>query len=384
MTYFDVDYRTPLNDDVISDDAMREIMLEAGHSSEFISMTTAQGTMEYIDNDQGWLNELIEVDKNLKACCTDTCYLNIAMLAQPVVYDSDNYVLRGSPLLDALIEAYVALDWVFYQTSIGQHYRPSPYAETFLRAFRDCAFLHACIETDTPIMSWVEAENTVTEINNRLLSWRSYISTRSFDHECKRAYYNSRRNRKSMREWVNALFQKHAYLQVIRVDLGYRKDIATSVPYEMASTQRAKFCKYFHHELLFAHMVGYAWKLEWGVSRGFHYHFLFFFDASQVQNDVLRAQWIGEYWSQKITNGDGTYYSCNHNADTTYYYNALGKMAYHDVNKRQGLEYIISYLTKPDEYASLAVSGRTFFHSRTPHSSGGPRPGRPRQYPSAF
>ncbi|TDX21255.1 uncharacterized protein DUF3296 [Modicisalibacter xianhensis] len=384
MTYFDDDYRTPLNDDVISDDAMRKIMLEAGHSSEFIGMTTAQGTMEYIDNDQIWLNELIEVDKKLKVFCTDSCYLDMAMLAQPVAYNSDNYVLRGSLLLDVLIEAYVVLDWFFYQTSVGQHYRPSPYAETFLRDFRDCAFLHACIETDTPIVSWVEAENTVTELNNRLLSWRSYISTPSFDYECKRAYHNSNKNRKSMREWVNALFQKHAYLQVIRVDLGYRKDIATSVPYEMARDQRATFCKYFHHEPLFAHMVGYAWKLEWGVSRGFHYHFLLFFDASQVQNDVLRAQWIGEYWSKKITNGDGTYYSCNHKAEETYYYNALGKMAYHDVHKRQGLEYIISYLTKSDEYASLAVSGRTFFHSRTPRLPDGTRRGRPRESTSAF
>lgn len=384
MTHFDDSYRTPLNDDIISEDAMREIMREAGHSSEFIGMTTAQGTIEHIDNDQGWLNDLIEVDKKLKACCVDTRYLDVAMLAQPIVYNSEDYILRGSPLLDALIEAYVVLDWVFYQTSVGQHYRPGPYAESFLRAFRSNAFLHACIETDTPTVPWIEAENTVTELNNRLLGWRSYLSTPGFDHECRRAYDNSRKNRKGMREWVNALFQKHAYLQVIRVDVGYRKNIATSVPYEMASFQRARFCKYFHHDPLFAHMVGYAWKLEWGVSRGFHYHFLFFFDASQVQNDVLRAQWIGEYWSNKITNGDGTYYSCNHKAEETYYYNALGKMAYYDAHNRQGLECIISYLTKPDEYASLAVSGRTFFHSRTPPSSGGPRPGRPRQYRSAF
>ncbi|PWW28487.1 YagK/YfjJ domain-containing protein [Chromohalobacter israelensis] len=384
MLPFNDDNLTPLNDDIINEDAMRAIMLESGPSSEFIGMTMADGATEYIENDQGWLNDLIAVDKLLKACRGEARYLDVTMLAQSVAYNSDSYTLQGDPLLDAIIEAFVVLESIFHLTSIGQHYRPSPYAESFLCAFRGFAFLHACVEIDTPFMSWADAESTVSELNNRLLSWRAYMSNPGFNNQCRRAYRNSRENRESMSEWIDTLFKNHAYLQVIRVDLGYRKEIATSVPYEMANSQRTKFCKAFHYNPLFKHMVGYAWKLEWGQSRGFHYHLLFFFDASQVQKDVIRAQWIGELWSQKFTDGNGTYYNCNFNADTNYYYNALGKMSYYDDKKFKGLRYLVNYLTKVDEYASLAVSGMTFFHSRTPPLPSGPRPGRHRQYPSAF
>lgn len=375
---------TPLNNDILSEDDMRAIMHETGFPTEFISMTTATGTTEYIENDQSWLNDLIEADNHLHACLAETRFLDLPMLAQPVAYNSDNYTLRGDTLLESLIEAFVVLETIFNVTTIGQLYRPSPYATSFLCNFQDCAFLHTCLETDTPSMTWADAERAVNDLNHRLLNWRAYISKPGFHYQCRRAYRNSQENRSSLKEWIDELFQSHAYLQVLRVDLGYRKEIATHVTYEKTSAQRARLCKAFHYNPLFKHMVGYAWKLEWGNSRGFHYHFLFFFDASQVKNDVIRAQWIGELWSRTITNGEGTYYNCNSHADTKYFYNALGKVGYHDTHKAKGLEYIANYLTKEDEYASLAVSGKTFFHSRTPPRPRGPRLGRPRQYPSVY
>ncbi|MBZ9557332.1 inovirus-type Gp2 protein [Halomonas coralii] len=384
MTPIDDDNLTTLNDDIISEDAMRAIMMEAGPSGEFIGMMTASGTTEYIENDQVWLNDLIAVDKQLKACFVETRYLDVSMLAQPVAYNSDSYSLRGDPLLDTLIEAFVVLETIFNLTSIGQIYRPSPYAESFLRAFSGCVFLHTCVETDTPFMSWTDAESTVSDLNSRLLSWRAYMSTPNFKYQCSKGYRNSRENRNSMKNWVSALFQSHAYLQVIRVDVGYRKDIATSVPYALANDHRAKLCKAFHYHPIFENMIGYSWKLEWGQSRGFHYHLLFFFDASKVQKDVIRAQWVGELWSQKITNGSGTYYNCNIDAEKNYFYNALGKMSYYDADKRAGLKYLIHYLTKVDEYASLVVPGKTFFHSRTPPLPDGVRRGRPRKYDEVF
>ncbi|WP_280553489.1 inovirus-type Gp2 protein [Halomonas sp. 25-S5] len=384
MTPFDDGNLTPLNDDIISEDAMRAIMLEAAPSDELIGMTTAAGTTEYIENDQAWLNELIAVDKKLKACCVETRYLDVSMLAQPVAYNSDSYALRGDPLLDTLIEAFVELEEIFNRSSIGQLYRPSPYAESFLCSFRGCVFLHTCIDTDMPFMSWTDAESTVSDLNNRLRNWRAYIWTKNFKYQCNKGYRNSRENRNSMNGWVSDLFQVNAYLQVIRVDVGYRKEIATSVPYAFANDHRAKLCKAIHYHPIFKHIIGYAWKLEWGKSRGFHYHLLFFFDASKVKRDVIRAQWIGELWSKAITNGDGTYYNCNFNAEKKYRYNALGKMSYYDAEKRVGLQYLINYLTKVDEYASLAVSGKTFFHSRTPQLPNGPCRGRPREYQSVF
>lgn len=170
----------------------------------------------------------------------------------------------------------------------------------------------------------------------------------------------------------------------IRVDLSYLKEMAIRVSYEQASAHREQLCKKFYYHPLFKHLLGYAWKLEWGEEKGFHYHFLLFFDASQVQQDIVQAQKIGEFWNLDITDGEGTYYNCNNDAEENYTYNALGKIAYHHTNKLKGLKYLIDYLTKPDEYAYLAVTGKTFFHSRAPKLPEGPRRGKPRQSEPVF
>lgn len=52
---------------------------------------------------------------------------------------------------------------------------------------------------------------------------------------------------------------------------------------------------------LFDNRVGYVWKLEYGIDKGFHYHMMI--------QDINIAKMIGEYWAAVITHYRGLYYS---------------------------------------------------------------------------
>jgi hypothetical protein len=128
------------------------------------------------------------------------------------------------------------------------------------------------------------------------------------------------------------------------------------------------------------HMLGYAWKLEYGPDKGWHYHLLFIFDGSNVREDQTLAMFIGDYWKNVITQCRGSYYNCNAFKDS-YKTLGIGMINYHDLELRQGLYQAAKYLTKPDYYARAIVLGndRTFARKATLKPKDG-NIGRPRSF----
>lgn len=95
----------------------------------------------------------------------------------------------------------------------------------------------------------------------------------------KKAYYRAvRDNLKSYKDYVKALFNKYARLLVVRVDLGYYKMVQTS--YQQFITDIDTFLKKISYHPVFQNKVGYIWKLEYGLQKGFHVHLLVFFDGA--------------------------------------------------------------------------------------------------------
>lgn len=330
-----------------------------------------------------WRQDLIEIDRQLKELARVEALLNSDRLILPDSYGSDVVVLAPDALLETLTTIYTVLVTMFHETDIGQHYRPSPYATSFLWAFSSCAYLREAGFYQPPTMSRQIAEQTVLELNQRLMAWHQFLKEPAFARECYRSRRNSRNNYQSLRKLIDALFKRYGRLTVLRVDLSYSKMDGPYIDYETARYHREQLCETFHRHELFVHLLGYAWKLEWKPKKGFHYHFLFFFHGHHVQEDVPHAQRIGELWARSITGGQGHYYNCNRNAENVYHYNALGRIDYHDFEKQRGLDYIARYLTKIDEYAEMLVTGRKFQTSPMRDVPEGPRPGRPRKYPAS-
>jgi hypothetical protein len=179
------------------------------------------------------------------------------------------------------------------------------------------------------------------------------------------------KNYQSMINYIDNLFTRHSRLLVIRIDLGYRKDIDTPFlneeeiyqKYCQAKVDREHLFRNMRSNALFNHMVGYIWRLEYGEDKGFHNHMIFFYDGSQVQQDVTIGRMIGEYWVNVITQGRGLYYNCNAYKDD-YQYCGIGMINHYDMQLIVNLKLAAQYLAKPDDYMTAYMQnmeiGRTF------------------------
>ena len=121
------------------------------------------------------------------------------------------------------------------------------------------------------------------------------------------------------------------------------------------------------------HMLGYAWKLEYGPDK-------VIFEGSKVREDQTLAMLIGDYWKNFITQGRGTYHNCNAFKDG-YKTLGVGMINYYDLELREGLFQAAKYLTKQDSYARALVPGndRTFGRKATLNPKDG-NTGRPRSF----
>jgi len=370
-----------LDNDAMTDDDMLD-WLSAWYSPE--RTTNALGQPITRPPDYYWRQDLIHVDQQLKGLAGHRPMLDAERLIQPHAFGSDAVVLAPDALLDQLTTLYTVLVTLFRETAIGQHYQPSPYATRFLWAFENCAYLQEAGCHQPPPLSRDLAERVVIELNQRLDAWYQSLKQPDFTYECNRNRRNSRNNHQRMRELIEALFDCYSRLQVIRVDLGYTAFDSPYIDYETARYHREQLCQAFNTHPLFKHLVGYAWKLEWQPTKGFHYHVFLFFNGHQRQEDITHARLIGELWVQSITGGQGLYYNCNLDAERNYHHNAMGRIDYYDFEKQRGLYELAKYLTKIDEYAAMLVTGRTFQTSRKPTLPAGPRRGRPRQFPASW
>jgi hypothetical protein len=179
-------------------------------------------------------------------------------------------------------------------------------------------------------------------------------------------------NNGSIDDYIDNLFSRYSRLLVLRVDLDYKKDVDvrfmnTNEVYEsywQAKEDREHLFRNMRSNSLFDDMVGHIWKLEYGKKAGFHTHMVFFYDGSQVQQDVTIGRMIGEYWVNNITQGRGRAYNCNAKKEK-YDRCGIGMINHYDIQLIKYLkEEAASYLAKPDEYISAFMKdmkiGRSF------------------------
>ena len=182
------------------------------------------------------------------------------------------------------------------------------------------------------------------------------------------------RNRASLNRYVNTLFEQHAKILVIRVDLHYNRAVTSAT----ALDDRDRYLRVVKRR--FDYLLGYIWKLEYGASRGFHYHMTFLFNGTKRQRDLVLGRLLGELWVALTE--DGSYHNCNARRDKYQSYNrdGLGNIPYSDLARRDNLLFALDYLTKHDEavLAELPERYRTFGKMELPEWSA--VAGRPRHY----
>ena len=195
---------------------------------------------------------------------------------------------------------------------------------------------------------------------------------------------NSKHMTESTSKYLDDLFDYTSRIQVIRLDLGYNKKHASEASLEQIN-------KDFAHLLdnrrtkpsVFKNMIGHIAKREYTEDKGLHIHGIFFYDGHTISKDAYKGDQIGEYWKNKITNGQGIYHNCNREKEK-YSECALGMIDHSDTAKRTILkEKAIGYLCKTEQSIDpIKQSGqeRSFTRGIAPRRKS--NAGRPREIDS--
>ena len=158
------------------------------------------------------------------------------------------------------------------------------------------------------------------------------------------------RGRRSGEEYIGALFEKWSRLLVIRIDFGFHSDkplLPHTTRLHEAQEHLLRFLNNKRGKRLYASVVGYIWRLEYGKEKGYHYHLIFFFDGSKVRKDEYIASKIGEDWIE-VTDGKGIYHNCNAHKQK-YKRLGIGMISHEDREKRQNLLNVLAYMHKEEQ-----------------------------------
>lgn len=191
---------------------------------------------------------------------------------------------------------------------------------------------------------------------------------------------NTNKRLESAIEYVDALQEQYSKLNVIRVDLAYKKPYSDDVTLDEATKDLDRMFNNMRSKpLIFDGKVGYICKKEYTEDRGVHLHTTLFFDGQKVQKDSFKADQIGKYWQDVITQGKGSYHNCNRGK---YEQSGIGMLDHRDSEKRKVLdEKVIAYLCKDEQHIGAVSSNpkdRAFTRGIIPKKSKG-NVGRPRK-----
>lgn len=156
----------------------------------------------------------------------------------------------------------------------------------------------------------------------------------------------------SSKKYIDDLSQNCSKLNIVRVDLGYKKSHCKDITYEEANKDiEHLFNNMRSKPSIFKDKKGHIIKKELGEDKGIHFHCMFIFDGNKVQRDIYKGNQIGEYWNQ-ITKDKGVFHNCNIN---NYENNGIGMLDYKDTEKRKILdEHVIPYLCKEEQEQILS------------------------------
>lgn len=249
-----------------------------------------------------------------------------------------------------------------------------PTVALFLTHMREVYGLHLIHERylDSDV-----GDELARDLNNAL-----YAFLREFKSKAHRKRLNNlkraeNRNQLSIATYVNSLFDQHAKLLVIRLDIGYHEDYYDQLTLDLVTNDLRCYLRRIQNK--YPALMGYIWKLEYGVDRRFHTHITFIFNGAVHQRDISLSRALGDLW-EDMTDNNGTYFNCQVRREEYRGWgtDGIGMVHYSDKAKRIMLINALSYLTKLDTQilAILPARRRTFGRMETPSSQ--PRLGRPR------
>ncbi len=234
----------------------------------------------------------------------------------------------------------------------------SEYAMVFMQAYSEVGHDHFASLNEYPVPELVPVDKlraTFTDLVSRI---KALVVSSEFKARVWRRNNDSYSNYQRMVAYVDGLFEYRSVLLVLRVDFSYRQDVAATLTLEEARADLAHLLRNRRsNPRLFGDWLGYIIKTEYGVSKGYHFHALIFFDGTNRQNGVYWGMELGRYWETTITQGRGIFFNSNARKDILEDKIGTGKIGRKDVLKRRNLNRLIGYLVKAEQFIRVKRVG---------------------------
>lgn len=275
-----------------------------------------------------------------------------------------------------LLISFLQIDWGDFEAVLPGHVF-NPYVASFIATMRNFTDLVASANHH-PRFSPHEYHYFVEALHRFVDELRERLQSAAFKGDLHTISKRCRKNYRSGINYVRSIFRHRGTRHLaIRLDLAYQvdKNLATgnAISAEDARRHIAAFVRHLSRSYP---VTGFLWSLEYGLFRGYHFHFLVFLNGHLHQQDSLAWQ-LGKIWEGPITDGLGIFFNCN---ATAYLKHGVGLIKAEDTAKRDILEVnVLPYLTKADFLSSIK-GGRWFGKGDMPVATQ-TRAGRPRLSP---
>lgn len=273
---------------------------------------------------------------------------------------------------------FLKIDWPDFESVLPGHVF-NPYVASLIATTREFPDL----ENQAKIFPHLfpnEWPQFVEALHRYVDKLRERVQSAAFKDDLHTIARRCRKNYRESIKYVRSIFRHRGTRHLaIRLDLAYNMvdshcvSVPTTISAADARKHMAAFVRYLRRKYP---VTGYVWSLEYGLFRGYHFHFLIFLNGHLHQQDSIAWQ-LGKIWEGRITDGMGIFFNCN---ATTYWKRGVGMIRAEDTVKRDILEMnVLPYLTKADFLSSIK-GGRWFDKGDMPTSSQ-TTSGRPRLTP---
>lgn len=261
-----------------------------------------------------------------------------------------------------------------YLYEYDANFKYSEYIEAAYELARDFRFLEDGRVSDNARFAWRHETYDGIDLCNQYFDQLAKIFRNAkFARKLEQRVKQGERIKTSLNELIDLMLNQHSRVCVIRIDLEYTRDDPTKYVHPLNSADypndyliekvKRDFKRFLNglRQLKIAdHLVGYAWRLQFGAQRGYHYHFIAFFNGNKVGSHWYYADQIGQYWS-KVAGQHGFFFNC-HNDHLPYKRDGIGMVRRKDKDKIKALRKAAAYLGHQDQLLQVRTGKccRTF------------------------
>ena len=227
------------------------------------------------------------------------------------------------------------------------------------------------LEKDVRAFQYIDS-SILEKLRFRDVKSRFQKFKRQHDREVQRFKEDELKNRCKAMEYTELLLEHHSKLAIIRVDLSYKQNKRRFIDIsDFRQDIRKLLDRLQDRDRHFSDLLGYMYALEQGAEKGYHAHFLLFYNGSRVKFDRHIADCIIDTWKE-ITEETGQGYNCNTKQNRRSYKesgnDALGPLIRGDDAKRANVLKIVRYFTEPtktEQYLRVRVKNmQSFGHGK--------------------